>query len=199
VSDQSRAPVAHLNSVRKLLIVACVLLSAGYLAATNSAWLPDGVRSAAAVVALPFRLAAMSAREADAELRVPVKGVRAVQVKDSWHAPRSGGRLHEGQDIFARRGTPVYSATEGYVVRVGESALGGLTVFVHGAGGRWYYYAHLDSHAPGLKVGDYVTPDTLLGHVGNTGNAVSTPPHLHFGVYTAAGAIDSLPLLTDRK
>ena len=185
--------------MRKLLIVGCFVLIVGYLAAANPAWLPEPVRAAVAVVSLPFKLAALSAKEADAELRVPVGGVRAAQVSDSWHAPRSGGRLHEGQDIFARRGTPVFSATEGYVVRVGHSALGGKTVYVHGAGGRWYYYAHLDSYAPGLSVGDYVTPDTVLGHVGDTGNAAGTPPHLHFGVYTAGGAVDPLPLLVDRK
>lgn len=198
-ADQSRAALAHLNGVRKLLIFVSAALLVGYLAAANPEWLPGWARSAAKAVALPFRLAALSAREADAELRVPVGGVRAAQVRDSWHAPRSGGRLHEGQDIFAPRGTPVYSATEGYVVRVGESALGGLTVFVHGAGGRWYYYAHLDSYAPDLKVGDYVTTETVLGRVGDTGNAAGTPPHLHFGVYTAAGAINPRPLLVDRK
>jgi peptidoglycan LD-endopeptidase LytH len=185
--------------VRKLLIVACVALLVAYLAAANPAWVPEGVRSAASAVALPVRLAVLSAKEADAELLVPVGGMRVAQVKDSWHAPRPGGRQHEGQDIFAPRGTPVYSATEGYVVKIGESELGGKTVFVGGAGGRWYYYAHLDSYAPGLEVGDRVTADTVLGHVGNTGNAAGTPPHLHFGVYTAAGAVDPLPLLTDRK
>ncbi|HLL76899.1 MAG TPA: M23 family metallopeptidase [Pyrinomonadaceae bacterium] len=185
--------------MRKFLIFASVVLLVAYLATKNPAWLPGWARSAASAVALPFRLAALSAKEADAELSVPVGGVRAAQVRDSWHAPRSNGRQHEGQDIFAPHGTPVYSATEGYVVKIGESELGGSTVFVHGAGGRWYYYAHLDSYAPGLKVGDYVTPDTVLGRVGSTGNAAGTPPHLHFGVYTAAGAIDPLPLLVDRK
>lgn len=198
-ADQSRAALAHLNGVRKLLIIASAALLVGYLAAAQPAWLPGWARSAGRAVALPFRLAALSAREADAELRVPVEGVRAARVADSWHTPRSGGRLHEGQDIFAPRGTPVYSATEGYVVRVGQSALGGLTVFVHGAGGRWYYYAHLDSHAPELKVGDRVTTETVLGRVGTTGNAAGTPPHLHFGVHTAAGAIDPRPLLVDRE
>ena len=184
--------------MRKFLIVASVALLIAYLAARNPAWLPEGVRSAASAVALPFRLAALGAKEADAELRVPVEGVRAAQVRDSWHAPRPGGRQHEGQDIFAPRGTPVYSATEGYVVKIGEGELGGKTIFVGGAGGRWYYYAHLDSHAPGLKVGEHVTTDTVLGHVGNTGNAAGSPPHLHFGVYTAGGAVDPLPLLVDR-
>ena len=92
----------------------------------------------------------------------------------------------------------MYSATEGYVVRVGENALGGNTVFVLGAGGRSYYYAHLDAYAPELAVGDYVTPETVLGYVGTTGNAAGAPPHLHFGVYTPVGVIDPLPLLSNR-
>ncbi len=154
----------------------------------------DGARQ----VTLPFKVALLYAKEADRELAVPVAGVRVRQVSNSWHAPRSGGRLHEGQDIFAPRGTPVLSATEGYVVRLGENALGGNVVFVAGAGGRNYYYAHLDSHAPGLAVGDHVTPQTVLGYVGTTGNASGTAPHLHFGVYTASGPLDPLPLLADR-
>jgi murein DD-endopeptidase MepM/ murein hydrolase activator NlpD len=83
-------------------------------------------------------------------------------------------------------------------VRVGENSLGGNTIFVAGAGGRTYYYAHLDSYAPDLAVGDYVTPQTVLGYVGTTGNAAGTSPHLHFGVYTTGGAIDPFPLLTDK-
>ena len=97
------------------------------------------------------------------------------------------------------RGTPVYSATEGYIVRVGENSLGGNVVSVLGAGGRVYYYAHLDKHAENLAVGDFVTPETILGTVGTTGNAQSTPPHLHFGVYTSAGAVNPLPFLTEKQ
>jgi len=107
--------------------------------------------------------------------------------------PRSGERLHERQDIFAERGTIVRSATEAYMTRVGENSLGWNTVFVTGAGGRTYYYAHLDSFASGLTVGNYITTETIIGYVGTTGNAVGTPPHLHFGVYTSAGAVDPLP------
>lgn len=147
---------------------------------------------------LPFKVAMLSAREPDRRLAMPVEGVRVSAVGDSWHAPRSGGRLHEGQDIFAARGTAVRSATEGYVVRVGESPLGGNTVWVTGAGGRSYYYAHLDSYAPGLAVGDYVTTETVLGFVGATGNAAGTSPHLHFGVYAAGVVVNPLPLLNDR-
>jgi peptidoglycan LD-endopeptidase LytH len=65
---------------------------------------------------------------------------------------------------------------------------------VIGAGGRVYYYAHLDRYAENLKVGDAVTTETVIGYVGNSGNAKGTPPHLHFGVYTSTGAIDPLGL-----
>jgi murein DD-endopeptidase MepM/ murein hydrolase activator NlpD len=127
-----------------------------------------------------------------------VRGVRVRQVANTWGAERSEGRRHEGQDIFAPKGTPVYSATEGYVWRVGQNRLGGNVVYVVGAGGRGYYYAHLDAFAPEISAGDYVTPETVLGYVGTTGNAAGTPPHLHFGVYAPGGAINPLPLLVDR-
>ncbi|HJX90088.1 MAG TPA: M23 family metallopeptidase, partial [Pyrinomonadaceae bacterium] len=65
--------------------------------------------------------------------------------------------------------------------------------------GRVYYYAHLNSYAPGLAKGDPVNTKTLLGYVGTTGNAQGTPPHLHFGIYTSDGAINPLPLLVDRN
>jgi len=158
---------------------------------------PEAAGSFTRRVMLPFKVALLYAGEPDREIAVPVDGVQLSRVKDSWHAPRAGGRLHEGQDIFAARGTIVYSATRGYVVRKGENELGGNTVFVMGAGGRNYYYAHLDSYAPDLAVGDYVTPETVLGYVGTTGNAAGTPPHLHFGVYASGGTIDPLPLMRD--
>jgi murein DD-endopeptidase MepM/ murein hydrolase activator NlpD len=142
--------------------------------------------------------AALYSKPPDQKLEMPVQGVSKSQVADSWHVPREGDRLHEGQDIFAKRGTPVLSATDGYVIAIGENDLGGRTVSVLGAGGRVYYYAHLDSYAPNLSVGDRVTTETVLGYVGTTGNAAATPPHLHFGVYASGGAVNPLPLLNDR-
>lgn len=144
------------------------------------------------------KMALLSMREPETQILIPVRGVRKKQIADTFGAERSENRSHSGQDIFAKRGTPVYSATEGYVLRVGENRLGGKVVFIYGAGGRRYYYAHLDDFAPDLKAGDYVTPDTLIGFVGNSGNAKTTPPHLHFGVYGADGAMNPMPLLTDR-
>jgi peptidoglycan LD-endopeptidase LytH len=144
------------------------------------------------------RVARLYTKTPDATLSMPLKDVTKKQIADTWHAPRGTDRLHEGQDIFAPKGTAIYSATPGYVYNIGENHLGGQTVSVIGAGGRVYYYAHLNSYAPGLEVGERVTKQTVLGFVGTTGNAQGTPPHLHFGVYTAAGAINPLPLLSDR-
>jgi murein DD-endopeptidase MepM/ murein hydrolase activator NlpD len=145
------------------------------------------------------RVARLYTRQPDSKLSMPLQDVQKKQVANTWHAPRGTDRLHEGQDIFAPKGTPIYSATSGYVYKVGENNLGGQTVSVIGDGGRVYYYAHLDSYAPGIEVGDPVTRQSLLGYVGTTGNAQGTPPHLHFGVYTSGGAINPLPLLIDRN
>jgi peptidoglycan LD-endopeptidase LytH len=134
----------------------------------------------------------------DTRLAMPLEEVRRQSIADTWQAARGEGRKHEGQDIFATRGTPILSATSGYIYNIGENNLGGQTVSVIGKGGRVYYYAHLDSYARGIKIGDRVTTRTVLGYVGTTGNAQGTPPHLHFGIYTSSGAINPLPMLADR-
>ena len=134
-----------------------------------------------------------------ARLTMPVQGLRPRDVASTWHAARSGGRRHEGVDLFAKRGTPVLSATRGTVWRVGNDSLGGRVVTVLGDGPALYYYAHLDDWADGLHTGQEVTRGTPLGVVGNTGNARTTPPHLHFGVYRVglwrSRAVDPAPLL----
>lgn len=127
-------------------------------------------------------------------LPVPVQGVRASALRDTWGGARSGGRRHEGIDIFARRDTPVLSTTEGIVSRVGTNSLGGKVVWVIGPGGQRHYYAHLNGYAS-IQAGQRVQPGSVLGYVGNTGNAQGTPPHLHYGIYTGKGAINPYPLL----
>jgi murein DD-endopeptidase MepM/ murein hydrolase activator NlpD len=144
------------------------------------------------------RIAKLYTQEPDTKLAMPLEDVRKKEISDTWQAARGDGRKHEGQDIFATRGTPILSATTGYIYKIGEDNLGGQTVSIIGKGGRVYYYAHLDSYARGIKIGDRVTTRTVLGYVGTTGNAQGTPPHLHFGVYTSSGAINPLPMLTDR-
>lgn len=165
-----------------------------YLAALGR----DALQRSISPVAAPFRLAKLLAEPPDTSISMPVAGVRVRRVADTWHAARVGHQ-HQGQDIFAKRGTPIFSATDGIVVRVGDAGIGGNAVSVLGAGGRVYYYAHLARFAEALQPGQSVTRDSILGYVGNTGNARTTPPHLHFGIYSAEGAINPLPLLADRQ
>lgn len=127
---------------------------------------------------------------------VPVEGVRVRQLTDSWGAARSGNRRHQGIDIFAPCGTPILSATDGVVFTVGSNSLGGQIVRVLGPGGYWHYYAHLSAFA-GVKEGQKVAAGTVLGYVGDTGNAKGTPCHLHYGIYSWANvAQNPYPLLT---
>jgi murein DD-endopeptidase MepM/ murein hydrolase activator NlpD len=130
---------------------------------------------------------------------MPVDGVAPKSVVSQWHAPRPQGRRHEGVDLFAARGTVVRSATRGRIWRVGWDSLGGRVVTVLGEGHSFYYYAHLSDWADGLHVGQRVVAGEPLGLVGNGGNARTTPPHLHFGVYRIgwwrSQAIDPAPLL----
>ncbi|MGZ9076290.1 MAG: M23 family metallopeptidase [Burkholderiaceae bacterium] len=132
-------------------------------------------------------------------LPVPVKGVAVRAVRDTFGAPRPGDRAHQGVDIFAPRGTPVVSTTRGVVARIGENSVGGTVVWVLGPGGDRHYYAHLDSVAD-IKTGQRLLPGDVLGTVGTTGNARSTPPHLHYGIYRRGnGAINPFPLLIDQS
>jgi murein DD-endopeptidase MepM/ murein hydrolase activator NlpD len=138
-----------------------------------------------------MRLASMPAPGA---LPVPVRGVEPRGLRDTWHGARSAGRKHEGIDIFARRGTAVTSSTEGIVLRVSTNRLGGQVVWVLGPGGQRHYYAHLDRYAD-IADGQRVRAGSVLGYVGTTGNAAGTPPHLHYGIYEAGGAINPYPML----
>jgi murein DD-endopeptidase MepM/ murein hydrolase activator NlpD len=129
---------------------------------------------------------------------MPVAGAKVNRITDTWGTPRPGGSLHWGQDIFAPKGMAVRLATRGYVVCASYNALGGKVVLIAGAGGRRYYYAHLEVFSPNLRVGKHVTPEMIIGFVGNTGSAARTSSHLHFGMYTMVGAVNPMPLLQDR-
>lgn len=133
---------------------------------------------------------------AEASLAFPVSGRDSRAVKSGWGADRDGGRRsHQGVDIFAPRGTPVLAAADGWVRNVGITNLGGKVVWVSDPlRGQSLYYAHLDSQI--ARAGDRVKIGDTLGLVGNTGNARTTPPHLHFGIYRRGwGAIDPFPFV----
>lgn len=122
----------------------------------------------------------------------PVSNGKNADIGSYWGDIRDGGRRdHKGIDIFADRGTPVVAATSGRIRFTGEKGLGGKQVWLRDRKRRQsLYYAHLDSIIPGLNK---VEQGDTLGFVGNSGNARTTPPHLHFGIYKSnQGALDPI-------
>jgi murein DD-endopeptidase MepM/ murein hydrolase activator NlpD len=129
-------------------------------------------------------------------LLFPVRGRGRGNIQSFFGAAR-GARGHQGIDIFAPRGTPVVAATDGWISSTDPNELGGNVVWLWDERrGQSLYYAHLDRHA--VRRGDRVAKGDVLGFVGNTGNARTTAPHLHFGIYRRGlGAIDPLYYVVD--
>jgi murein DD-endopeptidase MepM/ murein hydrolase activator NlpD len=139
----------------------------------------------AAPVPLDMRpmLAADSAYFRSHPLMVPVEGIDPSELTDTYHAARSGGRIHMATDIMAMRGTPVLAAASGRVIRLGNSGAGGIGLYIADASGRYVeYYAHLTGYAPNVKEGIRVEQGDVIAFVGSTGNASPDAPHLHFQV-----------------
>lgn len=126
------------------------------------------------------------------KLAFPVQNGVNRDIKSFWGNNRDGGsRKHEGVDIFNKRGTPVVAVENGIISRVQLTNLGGKVVWQRlGLLGKSIYYAHLDSQL--VVAGQTVKRGEVIGLMGNTGNARTTPPHLHFGIYAAGGAIDPI-------
>lgn len=117
-------------------------------------------------------------------LLIPVTGITAVQLSDTFADKRGSERSHEALDIMAPLQTPVVAVDDGKVVKLFDSVPGGLTVYQYDASGTFaYYYAHLDSYAADLEEGQELKRGDLIGYVGATGNADPLAPHLHFAIF----------------
>ncbi len=126
-------------------------------------------------------------------LMIPVVGIEPDDLSDSFHSPRSGGRTHNSIDISAPTGTPLVAIVTGTITRKHWNALGGRTLYLTSANGRYdYYYAHLDSYADGIEIGTDVRQGDVIGTVGSTGNARG--PHLHFQVLDKRGSGRGTPV-----
>jgi murein DD-endopeptidase MepM/ murein hydrolase activator NlpD len=132
----------------------------------------------------PSRLrGAPTAHLAAMRMLIPVQGIEAAQLRNSYDEARSEGRVHDAIDIHAPRGTPVLAVTDGRVLRFHRGARGGNSIYLLDGDGRTrYYYAHLDGYAPGLEEGDEVRRGQVIGYVGDTGNAAPGDYHLHFSI-----------------
>ena len=119
----------------------------------------------------------------DRKLAVPVEGVDRDDLLDTFPDAR-GQRSHEAIDIIAPRRTPVVAADDGRIVKLFSSKAGGLTIYMFDPSEAFcYYYAHLQGYAPGLKEGQVVRKDDVIGYVGTSGNAPPDTPHLHFAIF----------------
>lgn len=130
-------------------------------------------------------------------LKMPVAGAdsNSYNHETFWYEGWGTSIVHKGIDVFAKRGTSVHSATRGIVLLTAEYGKGGKLVLVLGPKWRLHYYAHLDEIK--TKPFAFVTQESEIGTVGNTGNAITTPAHLHYGIGTLVPylwRIDSAPL-----
>lgn len=141
-------------------------------------------------------------------LQMPVQGVVAEGLTDTFTDARSEGRSHHAIDIMAPAGTPVLAVADGHIEKLFTSERGGLTIYQFEPSGRVaYYYAHLQSYAPNLVEQQQIKRGQVIGYVGSTGNASPQAPHLHFAVFLLGPekrwwegqAINPYPLLTNPR
>jgi murein DD-endopeptidase MepM/ murein hydrolase activator NlpD len=115
---------------------------------------------------------------------IPVQGVAAADIRDTFDEARGPERKHEATDILAPRGTPVFAVDDGEIEKLFSSKPGGLTIYHFDPTGQYcYYYAHLDRYADGIREDMKVKRGDVIGYVGTTGNAPPDTPHLHFGIF----------------
>lgn len=130
-------------------------------------------------LALPEDIEALKAQG----MIIPVAGVQAEDLVNSFGDERGATRRHNALDIMAPRNTPALAATEGTILALHNSVAGGLSIYMSDRSRKFVLmYGHLDSYRPGLAVGHSVKRGEIIGFVGSTGNAQPLAPHLHFQV-----------------
>jgi murein DD-endopeptidase MepM/ murein hydrolase activator NlpD len=151
------------------------------------------------------------ARPAFSLERFPVPSA-SVEFTDTWGARRSGGRRHRGIDILGDRGTPIVAIADGVVTFVGIQRLSGYTIKIDHGDGWSTAYLHLDNDDPGTDNGEggertafapwiyegvHVLAGEVIGHLGDSGNAERTTPHLHFEIKHDGEKINPYPYLEE--
>ena len=124
-------------------------------------------------------------------------GVELSNLSSDFGDARSNGRTHIGNDIMAVKGTPIISPTAAVVLRTGVGSGEGIYVYTANGGGETFVYMHLDKLGEGIISGTVLEKGSLIGYVGNTGNASGGAAHLHFEIHDSNGTpIDPYPRTT---
>lgn len=201
VSDMRQAESRAEHGLRQRRIIAAGAAAAMESQAQQADLLKAALVAASQDVAAAERDLVRSRKRAQAAARIAARDLGALPQSldgktcpvagpngfiDSWGFPRSGGRSHQGVDMFAEYGTPLVAVADGVVRKVWVNRLGGLSVDLLSADGDRYYYAHLS--AVSVDSGQRVQAGDMVGAVGNSGNAISTPPHLHWQFHPDGGA-----------
>lgn len=117
------------------------------------------------------------------KLMIPVVGIKREKLSDTYNDARSDNRIHNAIDIMAPQGTPVVAVADGEIARFFDSKLGGITIYQFSKDRKFiYYYAHLQNRAENLQEKVSVPQGTVIGYVGDTGNAGTGNYHLHFSI-----------------
>lgn len=180
--SSSAAPVATDRSSASAAPMAAPAAAATAAPMAASAPLSDPAPAGMPAATTPAQPPAAAAPGSD--LLIPVQGIGASQLQDTFTDARSEGRVHDAIDILAPTGTPVVAVADGTVEKLFTSDRGGLTIYQFEPGGKYcYYYAHLERYADGLAEKQSIKRGQVIGYVGSTGNANPAAPHLHFEIH----------------
>jgi peptidoglycan LD-endopeptidase LytH len=177
-----RAALAGFRDQQRRAVAELQRLAAAQRQAASKAGRASGGKLAAATGGAPSVVATKG------PWTCPVQGPHSFS--NDYGAPRGGGATHQGNDILAPRGTPVVASVGGSAEQH-PNRLGGLAYYLHGDDGRTYYGAHLDSFGASGRV----AMGTVIGFVGNSGDAQGGPTHLHFEIHEAGGVVNPYPTL----
>jgi peptidoglycan LD-endopeptidase LytH len=178
------APIARQNGAVPSPATATLPPAASAPARSPAVAAPPAASPVAPPPVTPTPLPVATTRTPLPRLAMPLPGLTAAQLRDTFSETRGGERQHEALDIIAPAGTPVLAVADGHVEKLFNSERGGLTIYQFEPSGRYaYYYAHLRGYAPNLTEGDAVKRGQVIGYVGSTGNADPATPHLHFAVF----------------
>lgn len=194
--DNGWVHVRFVNPLGLLVVVATMVAGSVALGARSTPVAPTGQSATLPpVVVIPQVAPTRTAPSDPAPYVFPVFGAGATFSSD-YGAPRAGTGWHQGNDIFAPIGVPVLAVADGVFSKVGVNTLGGNRLWLTDDLGNAYYYAHLSGYAAHVADGVRVRGGEIIGFVGNTGQARTTPPHLHFEIHPGDGpSVDPYPYL----